>query len=202
MKIQPNLSINMLKSCALLFRYFCGGIILWLCLSGNINAQEILSQERLNEGAANKQTVKIEITSHLGDQQVFVENDLISFFISLDHSAYIYAFYQDAKKNIFQILPSKAQPSHFFNAGYYMPFPAEDSVFKFQVQAPFGRENLFIFASDQHQIKFSEKVAANELMRLSINRSEIEQHIKSVSNGLYGYAQIIIQTQMKSSRKK
>jgi len=187
-----------------------------LCLSGNIVAREYLNQEILNQEILNqkspdqkspdqdnasKQAVKIEVTTHLGDQQVFLENDLISFFISLDQSAYIYAFYQDAKKNIFQILPSKAQPRHFFNAGYYMPFPPEDSAFQFQVQAPFGREKLFLFASDQQQIKFIEKEAANDLMRLNASQLEIERRIKSVSKGLYGQAQIIIQTQMKSSQK-
>jgi len=188
------LPLKVLIFCTLILRCFSAGIILCLSFSGSVSAQNDLKQ-----GDSNKQNVKIEITTHLGDQQVFVENDLISFFISLDQAAYIYAFYKDASNNIFQILPSKAQPHHYFNAGYYMPFPAENSKFQFQVQAPFGREKLFLFATDQQHIKFTKKTAANDLMRLSVSQSEIERRIKSGSKALYGNAQIIIQTQMKSS---
>ena len=176
-------------------QHFLKLVILSLSLVNNIAAQESVNNHTY-------QTVNIEITTHLGDQQVFVENDLISFFITLDHSAYIYAFYQDAANNIFQILPGKAQTEHYFTAGFYIPFPPKNSAFQFQVQAPFGKEKLWVFASDQKLIVFSEKDADKELTQLNTSLTKIEQRIKTASDMLFGRGQLIIQTHMGSNQLK
>lgn len=138
--------------------------------------------------------VKLELTTHLGDRQVFLVNDKLHFFISLDHSAYVYAFYKNAENNIFQISPGKAQSNHFFTEGIYIPFPEENSVFKFQVVAPFGEEKIFLYASDQKQIDFVSFKEQHNILRLKMSQKEIHNHIKTSSNKLFGKTELVIQT--------
>ena len=138
--------------------------------------------------------VNLELTTHLGDHQVFSENDNIHFFISLDHSAYIYAFYKDANNNIFQISPGKAQSNHFFTQGIYIPFPEENSKFKFQVIAPFGEEKLFLYASDNKLIDFISFKEEHNILRLKMSQKDISNHIKSSSINLFGKTELIIHT--------
>lgn len=138
--------------------------------------------------------VNLELTSHLGDRQIFSENDNIHFFISLDHSAYIYAFYKDANNNVFQISPGKAQSNHFFTEGIYIPFPEENSEFKFQVIAPFGEEKIFLYASDQKLIDFISFREQHNILRIKMNQKDIHNHIKSSSSKLFGKTELIIQT--------
>jgi Domain of unknown function (DUF4384) len=164
-------------------------IILWL-LVNTACAQE--SQKF--------QSVNIQVTTHLGDQQVFVKDDLISFFISLDHGAYIYAFYQDAANSLFQILPGKAQAEHYFKAGLYIPFPSRNSAFQFQVQTPYGKEAIWVFASDNAQIVFPEKKHSGELKQPDINIAEIERRIKKASRSKFGSAMLVVRTQMKTEQ--
>ncbi|MBI3187449.1 MAG: DUF4384 domain-containing protein [Gammaproteobacteria bacterium] len=141
-----------------------------------------------------QQSVNIDITTHLGDQQVFLEHDVISFFISLDQGAYLYMFYQDATGKLFQLMPGKAQSKHFFMAGNYIPFPAPESPFKFVVQAPFGEEQLWVFASDQGQLEFKGYAAAQGIKQLELDYAKLAEYIKSASPRLYGKARLAIQT--------
>ena len=62
-------------------------------------------------------TIPLELTTHLGDQQQFVEGDEIQFLLSLGQDAYIYMYYVDAANNITQILPNENQPSNFYMLG-------------------------------------------------------------------------------------
>lgn len=140
------------------------------------------------------QIVNIDITTHLGDHQVFLEQDVISFYISLDHSAYLYAFYQDASGSIFQLVPGKAQPQHYFTAGYYLPFPAQNSPFKFVVAAPYGEEQLWVFASDQGKLEFNGKTGDQGLKQIRQNYAELADVIKASSVKLYGKSRLLIQT--------
>jgi len=159
-----------------------------------------LATETSAEGNLNlkkHQTINIEITSHLGDQQVFVENDIISFFISLDHSAYIYVFYQDASNHVYQLLPNKTQIEHYFNAGDYIPFPAQNSDFQFKIQPPFGKEQLWVFASDQKQAAFMTNATTDKLKPIIKNQSELGKTIRLKSGNFFGQAQLTINTSKK-----
>lgn len=141
--------------------------------------------------------VNIELTTHLGDQQVYIDKDIISFFISIDKPAFLYAFYQDASGSIHQLMPGMAQTDHFFSAGFYIPFPAKDSPFKFQVQAPFGKETMYIYASDQKQISFNSPVDKQPFALISGTVLDIESTVKQASKSLYGYSTLSVQTQRK-----
>lgn len=94
-------------------------------------------------------SIPLELTTHLGDQQQFIEGDEIQFLLSLGSDAYIYMVYLDAKNNITQILPSKNQPGNFYSAGYFLTIPEYDNGYRFIISQPFGNESVWIFASDQ-----------------------------------------------------
>lgn len=143
------------------------------------------------------QPVNIEITTHLGDQQHFVEQDVISFFINLDRAAFIYAFYQDASGNVFQIIPSEAQTEHYFKPGFYIPFPPKNSTFQFVVQAPFGKEQLWVFASNEGQLRFKGKNTVHGVKQLSYAQLELTEYIRAASGQLFGQASLIIHTRGK-----
>jgi len=165
-------------------------ILMTLSLTQEISAEDNLDRK-------NHQRINIEITSHLGDQQVFVENDIISFFISLDHAAYIYVFYQDASNNVYQLLPNKTQTKHYFNAGDYIPFPAQDSDFQFKIRPPFGKEQLWVFASDQKQTAFMTSATSDKLRPIIKSQGELGKTIRLKSAKLFGQAQLTINTRKK-----
>ncbi|VAW59321.1 hypothetical protein MNBD_GAMMA11-3435 [hydrothermal vent metagenome] len=128
------------------------------------------------------QTIHIEITSHLGDQQVFQQNDIISFLLSLDKAAYVYVIYQDASRQLTQIVPNKLQPVNFYRAGVFIAVPAENSAFQFIIQPPFGKETLWVFATDNASLVFPGKNRPNglKLLKADINsiRTQVQQHSK------------------------
>jgi len=165
-------------------------ILITLSLTKEISAED-------NSDRKNHQKINIEITSHLGDHQVFVENDIISFFITLDHSAYVYLFYQDASNNVYQLLPNKTQTEHYFKAGDYIPFPAQDSDFQFKIQPPFGKEHLWVFASDQKQQAFTKHTTTDRLNPIDQNQAEIAKTIRLKSDNFFGQTQISLNTRKK-----
>ena len=93
--------------------------------------------------------IPLELTTHLGDQQQFIEGDEIQFLLSLGSDAYIYMVYLDAKNNITQILPNKNQPGNFYSAGYFLTIPEYVNGYRFIISQPFGDESVWVFASDQ-----------------------------------------------------
>lgn len=140
------------------------------------------------------QPVNIEITSHLGDQQSFADQDVISFLISLDRAAFLYVFYQDASDNLYQLMPGKAQAEHYFQPGFYISFPPQDSAFQFVVQAPFGEEQLWVFASDHGQLEFKDRDSGQGIKQLTQRPLELATSIRAASQRLFGQAQLIIHT--------
>lgn len=95
--------------------------------------------------ASNK--IDIEITTHLGDAQTFVEGDVISFFISLNQDAYVYILMQDATGKITQLVPNNYSQNNFFEAGLFIPIPNQSNPYKFTISPPFGKETLWAIAT-------------------------------------------------------
>lgn len=95
------------------------------------------------------QSIPLELTTHLGDQQTFTEGDEIQFLLSLGDDAYIYMYYVDAENQITQLLPNKNQSGNFYTAGYFLTIPEYSTAYRFKISQPFGKESLWVFASDQ-----------------------------------------------------
>ena len=154
--------------------------LLILLLSGCNRANTTMIMEK----SAGLAVIPLELTTHLGDQQQFVEGDEIQFLLSLGQDAYIYMFYIDAVKNISQILPNENQPSHYYSAGYFLTIPEYDNLYRFTVKKPFGEETIWIFASDR-------SIALND-STLSIN--EVKQKIKQSSALAFGQYEFKMET--------
>ena len=154
----------------------------------------LVQDARADKSTKILQSVNLEITSHLGDQQSFAEQDVISFFISLDQAAFVYAFYQDASGQVYQLIPGRAQPEHYFQPGFYIPFPPQNSSFQFVVQAPFGEEQIWIFASDQGQLVFAGQQSSQGIIRLTVGRSTLVDSIKAASSRLFDEASLTFHT--------
>ena len=126
--------------------------------------------------SAGLESIPLELTTHLGDQQKFVEGDEIQFLLSLGQDAYIYMYYIDADNKISQILPNENQQSNFYTAGYFLTIPEYENHYRFTISGPFGHESIWVLASDQS---------------ITIKRSpgsidNIKQQIKKSSVNSYG----------------
>lgn len=95
------------------------------------------------------ESIPLELTTYLGDQQQFIEGDEIQFLLSLGQDAYIYMYYIDAANNITQILPNENQRSNFYMAGYFLTIPEYENLYRFTIGEPFGNESIWVFASDK-----------------------------------------------------
>lgn len=92
--------------------------------------------------------INLNVTTHLGDTRTFREGDIVSFYVNLDRDAYLVIVYQDAAEHLFMILPNSMYSDNFYKAGLFIPIPNEHNPFRFRIAAPFGKETLWIFASD------------------------------------------------------
>ena len=126
--------------------------------------------------ASKLQSIPVELTTHLGYQQQFVEGDEIQFLLSLGSDAFIYMYHIDAANNIRQILPSENQQSNFYAAGYFLTIPEYENLYRFTISEPFGNESIWVFASDQ----------SITMQRLPGSIENIEQLIKNSSEKAFG----------------
>ena len=145
--------------------------------------------------AAELEPISVEITTHLGDQQSFADGDVISFLLSLDRDAYVYLFYQDASANTIQIFPNRQNPDHYYQKGFYMPVPPPQTSFQFKIQAPFGEEKLFVFTTDNSEVKLNTRQLVNGLSLVDSSIEEIETSFRRQSGTRYGSASLTIKSQ-------
>jgi len=128
--------------------------------------------------------IPVELTTHLGDQQQFIEGDEIQFLLSLGQDAYIYMYYIDADNRITQILPNPNQRSHFYSAGYFLTIPEYENLYRFTISAPFGEESIWLFASDQ-SISLDQSLDSIDTIR---------DRIRSTSTNAFGEYELRITT--------
>ena len=144
--------------------------------------------------AGEPRQVDVRITTHLGDQQSFVDGDRISFLLSLDSDAYVYLFYRDAAANLLQLVPNERMVDHFFSAGLFMPVPSAQQKFQFTVQPPYGDEFIYAIASDNDALVFPGKPLANGLILLTAEIETIITSIEAKSSRLFGRAELRLTT--------
>ena len=130
------------------------------------------------------ETISLELTTHMGDQQQFVEGDEIQFLLSLDQDAYIYMYYVDAVSNITQLLPNENRQSNFYTAGYFLTVPDYEKHYRFTISEPFGKESIWVFASD-HLLTIKQSPDSIK---------DIRQHIKTSASKSYGEYELNIVT--------
>ena len=139
--------------------------------------------------------IQVEITTHLGDGQRFMEGDTISFFLNLDRDAHVVVIYEDAQRQPIQIIPNANREDNFYPAGVFIPLPGENSGFRFRVTPPFGRETLWVFASRDPIPELSGAVQDNKLKRLDGDMATIKRQIKAAAGPSFGTAHLSIITE-------
>lgn len=99
-------------------------------------------------------SLTVEITTTLGQQARFAEGDVVRFLISLERPAFVQGILEDAAGRLTQIYPSAenldSQVVH--PAGRYMSIPSDRAGYP--VVAPFGREVVWLIASDRPLPRF------------------------------------------------
>ena len=146
------------------------------------------------QAAQSLRPINIELTTHLGDKQTFSEGDRLSFLLSLNQPAFVYLFYEDATGNVLQIIPNRDNANHYFNTGYFQKIPGDADNFRFIVQAPFGQEAIYAFATDAEFIDLTRRPLANGLSQTSESIAAIEKNIKLQSQGQFGKAELRLHT--------
>lgn len=140
------------------------------------------------------QPITIEITTHLGDQQTFIDGDIISFFLNLDKDAYIMVVYVNAQGNSYQVIPNKFQSQHHYSAGLFIAIPPADADYRFKVGPPYGEESLWVFASDRPIGIYKGNYLDNGLKQLMASPDELRQSIQQQAIASYGEAHLSITT--------
>ena len=138
--------------------------------------------------------IQVEITTHLGDGQSFVQGDTLAFFLSLDQDAHIVAIYEDAQHRRIQIVPNANQKNSFYPSGLFNPIPAEDAGFRFTVAPPYGRERLWVFASRAPIEVLSGELLANGLKQLHADIPTIKRRIQAQAGPAFGEFCLSLQT--------
>jgi len=141
--------------------------------------------------------INIEITSHLGDKQLFVQGDVIKFLISLDIDAYIIVIYQAANGKLIQLLPNEKEKNTLYKAGLFISVPSDTVPYKFTIQPPYGKEKVWVFASDKQSNKLKGKVLANGLRIVTITIQKIKNQIRASSVNYFGNSSFSLHTSQK-----
>ena len=164
------------RFCLLLHRFYAGVLIALLSQSG-------FTADLLQE-------IEVNITTHLGDRQSFVEGDVVSFLLTLDSDAFVYLFYEDADDHIFLIYPNQQSGNHYYEKGFFMPLPPPEQGFRFKIEPPFGEETLFVYASDNARVSLHGKKLKNGLSLIEDTISEIETSTRQQSTVNFGTARL------------
>ncbi len=184
--LRPNDQLNMHIQCIV-------AVLLILCLP------LVYGNERVgNEGQEIEKSIQLNITSQLGDNAVYVDGDVVSYFVSTSLDAYLVLIYRDASQNIVQLLPNLHDPRSFFKAGDFIEIPGMHASFVFQVSKPFGSEQVYMFASDQPFPSLRGERLKNGLLLLEHRSTDLilsimREHGKNGSR-FYGEAKTSITT--------
>jgi hypothetical protein len=83
------------------------------------------------------------------DRKEYVSIDKIKIFIRGNKDFYARILYKDASGNILQVLPNQHRNNHFFTGGKLYEIPDREDKFELEVSAPFGKESIIVYASDE-----------------------------------------------------
>ncbi len=94
-------------------------------------------------------SMQVDLTSYLGEDQYFAQEDELSFLISLSSDAWLYMYYENAEGKVFQLIPSVLYQENRVLAGDFIPFPSENAGFQLQITPPFGTERVWLVATQK-----------------------------------------------------
>jgi len=116
--------------------------------------------------AADETPLRVNITTHLGDQQEFQQGDRVQFLLDLNRDAYVLLIYQDASGALTQLVPNAIERNGFYKAARYLSIPDARVPFEFIVGPPFGAETVWAFGSNAPFPELTGSTLSNGLKRL------------------------------------
>lgn len=131
--------------------------------------------------AENKKNLQVEITTHLGDGQEYIEGDEISFLVNVTRDAYLLILYKDASQKLWQLLPNDFNQQAKVGAGLYIPIPGPEQNYRFRASAPFGKETLIVYASESPFQPLKNKATKNGLPLLGISPKKLANILSDAS---------------------
>lgn len=143
------------------------------------------SQSALSSEVVRKE-IQIDITTHLGDVRDFKNGDEVSFLISINRSSNVLVLYRSANGHLIQLLPNRIQKRFYLNSGIYLPIPNKNAPYIFKIQPPFGKEVLWVFASDSEFPELEGKERIDGTKNLKDNIKSIRKIIMSLPSEYYG----------------
>lgn len=184
------MQINWLfKQCSIVTPSITTLLILVFNLNIACAEQSIVTKARLQT-----KKINIEITSHLGDTQSFVKGDVIKFLISLDIDAYITVIYQTVNQQFMQLLPNNKQKQTRYKSGLFIAVPSDDAAYRFTIAAPYGKEKVWVFASDKAIKPLPGKVLTNGIRQVAIDIKTIKNIVLKNSKNYFGVASFTLST--------
>ncbi len=138
--------------------------------------------------------INVDITTHLGNKQTFLEGDTISFFLSLDTDAHLLVIYEDAAGHLTQLVPNSLLGKSLYKAGLFITLPDKDAAFHFKVRAPFGEETLWAFASDAPLPELEGEYLKNGLKQIKPDMAAIKRQLLKHKQTAFGETKLVIHT--------
>ncbi len=187
--------LNKSKATPLRFLHnYKSGLIIIFVFYSFISVANSEEQTDLKTSENRLKPIKVDVTTHLGDKQTFLKGDSISFLLSLDADAYLLAIYEDASGSLTQIIPNKQFSKTFYKAGLFITLPDENAAFNFKVQAPFGKETLWVYASDVPLPEIEGRHLENGLKQLEQDIISIKRLILNHKQTAFGETSLEIHT--------
>jgi hypothetical protein len=81
------------------------------------------------------------------DKKEYVQGERMKVFIKANKPFYANVVYKQADNSLLQLLPNPYREQNYFNGGVVYEIPSGDDRFDLEVAAPFGTENVTVYAS-------------------------------------------------------
>jgi tetratricopeptide (TPR) repeat protein len=141
--------------------------------------------------------IRIELTTQRGDGVTFAKGEKIIFYVSSDRDAYLLLLYQNAENHLTQIYPNARSGKAFQSAGDFIKIPDETATFEFNIEPPYGVEQVWAFAATEPFPTLKETGTSNGLTVLQQGLAEVATQLRAHGKkpGVsYGEANVVLTT--------
>lgn len=129
---------------------------------------EVIPDEKAKEGNAKKNLELLESDPSgplaikvWTDKKEYVQGERMKVFIKANKPFYANVVYKQADNSLLQLLPNPYRDQNYFNGGVVYEIPSGDDRFDLEVAAPFGTENVTVYASTSPTGSLNVKPAGN-----------------------------------------
>ena len=129
--------------------------------------------------ATNNTAPRLKLFSDRGGQPVYQVGEIMQLSVSIDRSAHLYCFYQDATGNVMRILPNDNTPNNFIQAGRVLTLPSASDIYTIVFQDPGTTETVFCLSSSSEVSPLMQSVSLPALAPLPMSLESIKQEFEN-----------------------